>query len=66
MKLNIIVKKSEKTGKLYRSLVVDLGYRQATLTFDDNLIAEIMGVSVGALYSLPIGAREIGDVLLKK
>lgn len=66
MKLKIYVKKSEKNGKTYRMLVVDLGYREATISFDDNIIAEILGVSVGSLYAYPVGVREVGDLLIKK
>lgn len=66
MKLVLSVKKSEKNGKIYRVLSIDLGYRVATLTFDDGLIAEILGVSVGSLYTLPLGERVIANVSINK
>lgn len=66
MKLVLSVKKSEKNGKIYRVLSIDLGYRMAALTFDDGIISEILGVSVGSLYSLSLGERVIAEINIKK
>lgn len=66
MKLILIVKKSEKNGKTYRQLCCDLGYRVATLTFDDNLIAELLGYSVAYLYSLSCGELNVGQISINK
>lgn len=48
--LKVIVKQG-KNGKLYSALVAELGYRTAYLSFDRNLCAELVGVSVPELMS---------------
>ena len=44
-----VIFKNSKSGKPISMLCVDLGYRKLALSFDDVVIAEIMGVSVGEL-----------------
>lgn len=51
MKYFIKVAKSEKTGKMYACLVCDLGYRMVNISFDTNLCAELLGVSIKDLLS---------------
>ena len=46
-----VVVKNGKNGKPYTALVMDLGYRQAFLSFDRDLCAELLGVSVLDLMS---------------
>lgn len=48
--LKVIVKIG-KNEKPYTALVMDLGYRQAFLSFDRNLCAELVGVSITELMS---------------
>ena len=48
--LKVIVKKG-KNSKLYSALVAELGYRTAYLSFDRNLCAELLGMSVIDLLS---------------
>lgn len=48
--LKVIVK-TGKNGNLYTALVAELGYRTAYLSFDRNLCAELVGVSVPELMS---------------
>ena len=50
LELKVVVKKS-KNGKLYSALLADLGYRIAFLSFDRNLCAELLGMSVIDLLS---------------
>ena len=50
LELHVIVKKG-KNGKLYSALVADLGYRLAHLSFDRNLCAELLGLSVVDMLS---------------
>lgn len=46
-----VVVKNGKNGKPYTALVMELGYRQAFLSFDRNLCAELLRVSVPDLMS---------------
>lgn len=46
-----VVVKNGKNGKPYTALVMELGYRQAFLSFDRNLCAELLGISVPDLMS---------------
>lgn len=48
-----VVRKTNKNGRLYNALVAKLGYREAFISFDDNLIAELCGVSLRELYEAP-------------
>lgn len=66
MKLLLTVKKSDKNGKLYRVLEVDLGYRKAVITFDEGIISEMLGCSIGYLYTLPIGEKIVGVINMNK
>lgn len=55
MKLEIVKNKGRNSGKEYLALVVDLGYRNAILTFNSTIIAEISGMSFGDLHSISLG-----------
>ena len=50
--MNIYVKKgvSKKTGRDYVAMVADLGYREAVLTFSDEVCAECLGLSKIEMY----------------
>lgn len=48
------------TGKKYAAIVVDLGYRTATLTFDRNLCAELLRVPIHELFELADGNYSVG------
>lgn len=66
MKNIFVTRNNSKTGKPYFALVANLGYRQAVLTFDTSLIAELLGVSVAELYTLEcIHDNVIYDVIKK-
>ena len=52
MKKIYVTRNNSKNGKPYFALVVNLGYRQAVLSFDTSLIAEILDISVAELYTL--------------
>ena len=41
-----------KSGKACCCLVAELGYRDITLSFDEALTAEALGISVYELYSI--------------
>lgn len=53
----LVVKKSlsAKTGKPYSCLVLKMGYRDAHLSFDFNLCAEALRISIPELFDLPDG-----------
>lgn len=53
----LVVKKavSSKTGKPYTCLVLKMGYRDAVLSFDFNLCAEALRMSISDLFDLPDG-----------
>lgn len=52
---SIEVKKSEKTGRCYCALYVDLGYRKVPLNFDRGVCSEILGISIREVSELPEG-----------
>lgn len=51
----IYAKYESAKEKPYDVIYVDLGYRKVNLTFDRNVIAEILGISAFDLFSLPLG-----------
>ncbi len=61
-KNKIIYKKAvgEKSGKPYSCIAVDLGYREAVLTFDSAVIAELLDCSPRELANKPVGVEVIG------
>lgn len=60
-KNKIIFKKaiSEKSGKAYNCIVVDMGYRELTLTFDSAVIAELLDCSPRALATVKVGEERV-------
>lgn len=56
-KFELVVKKaiSVKTGKPYTCFVLKMGYRDAVLSFDLNLCAEALRMSIPELFDLPDG-----------
>ena len=56
-KFDLVVKKavSAKTGKVYFCLVLKMGYRDAFLSYDYNLCAESLRLSVPELFDLDNG-----------
>lgn len=50
---------SKKTGNPCFALVADLKYREAFLSFDKYLCAEILGISVEELYALAPNDYEV-------
>lgn len=60
-KNKIIFKKavSEKSGKAYNCIVVDMGYREVTLTFDSAVIAELLDCSPRALATVKVGEERV-------
>lgn len=59
VKFFVRIDESKKTGRAYAMLCADLGYTVKALTFDSQLIAEIMRVSVADLMSLDKGKYDI-------
>lgn len=60
-KNKIIFKKaiSEKSGKAYNCIAVDMGYREVTLTFDSAIIAELLDCSPRALATVKVGEERV-------
>lgn len=60
-KNKIIFKKaiSEKSGKAYNCICVDMGYREVTLTFDSAIIAELLDCSPRALATVKVGEERV-------
>lgn len=50
---------SKKTNKKCSAVVADLGYRKAFLSFDINLIAELLNCSVRDVYELDVGTYKV-------
>lgn len=59
MRIYIEVFISKKSGKKCAALIYDFGYRKAFLSFDSNLIAEILGISVRDLVDADVGIYEL-------
>lgn len=59
--MNVVVEvfNSKKTGKKCAALVIDLGYRKAFVSFDVNLIGELLNCSVRDVYDLEHGTYTI-------
>lgn len=55
---------STKTNRVYAALMVELGYKQLSLTFNEQTIAEVLGISVAQLVALPQGDIELGKISL--
>ncbi|MCM1296855.1 MAG: hypothetical protein NC311_15055 [Muribaculaceae bacterium] len=60
-KNKIIFKKaiSEKSGKAYSCICVDMGYREVTLTFDSAVIAELLDCSPRELATMKVGEERV-------
>ena len=56
--LYVSVFQSRKGNKTF-ALVADLGYARKFLSFDVQLLAEILGLPVVELYDMPLGNYEI-------
>ncbi len=50
MKIYVEKRTSKKTGNPYVALTIDLGYREAVLSYDYNLCAEVLKMSVAQMY----------------
>lgn len=50
MKIYVEKRTSKKTGNTYVALIMDLGYRKAMLSYDYNLCAEVLKMSVAEMY----------------
>ena len=50
---------SKKSGKKCSAVVLDLGYRKAFLSFDANLIGELLNCSVRDVFELEVGTYEV-------
>ena len=60
-KNKIIFKKaiSEKSGRAYNCIAVDMGYREVTLTFDSAVIAELLDCSPRVLATVNVGEERV-------
>lgn len=47
-------------------LSVDLGYEKVAITFDSNVIAQVMGCSRKELAARPVGESVIGDLTINE
>lgn len=64
MKMFVIKKKSEKTGKEYAVLKIDFGYRVAEVFIDSAVMCELAGVDFKTFYSMKPGDKfsvKLGD-----
>ena len=60
-------KKLSAKGTYYDVIYVDLGYTTKALTFDKNVIAELLQISVAELYQVkPDTVKEIGSLVSKR
>lgn len=50
---------SDKTGKLVRCIICDLGYRIAVLSYDICLISELLRKPIQEVYELPPNIYDI-------
>lgn len=53
--MKIYLEKRKKNDFEYFVLYADLGYRKHALTFDKNVIAEFLAISLVELYSYNLG-----------
>ena len=60
-KNKIIFKKalSEKSGKAYNCVCVDMGYREVALTFDSAVIAELLDCTPRELATVEVGTERV-------
>lgn len=58
-KLVVKIGVSKKTGNKYTGLSLYTGYRYVSLSWDSNLCAELLGVSVQSLYDMACGDYEV-------
>lgn len=60
--MKVIFKKGVgKSEKHYDMLSVDLGYEKVALTFDSNVIAQVLGCSRKELAARPVGESVVGE-----
>lgn len=52
-----VEKKVSKNGHEYSALKADLGYKCLTLTFDKNIIMEVLNLSPKELFELPLNEK---------
>lgn len=66
MKIQLEIRKNETTEKGYKKLVAlltyNLGYRKVILEYIPDKVAEILGCSVGKLYTLDVGVYDVGTI----
>lgn len=63
MKLYVVKNVGKKSGKEYTALCIDLGYRETLISFDNQLVAEISGMTFADLHALKVGDKiHIADV----
>lgn len=58
-KLIVNIGVSKKTGNKYTGLSLYTGYRYVQLSWDSNLCAELLGVSVQSLFDMDTGKYEV-------
>lgn len=65
--MNIILEsKISKNGNNYTCLSVDLGYCKKAISFDKDMIAEILNVAVSTIKKLPTNySKVIGKLEIK-
>lgn len=63
-KLFVSVFTSRKSGNKTYALILDLGYSRKYLSFDIQLIAEVLGLRVVDLYDIELGEYTILDANL--
>lgn len=53
---------SKKTSNAYWAVIVDYGYKKKTVCIGDTDVAEFLGISVSALYSLKSDFIDCGHI----
>ena len=55
MKLIVAKNISQKNGRTYHALILDMGFARKFLSFDENLCMQIMNLRISDFAELPIG-----------
>ena len=59
-------KLNEKTGKEYTAIYADYGYRVAPISFDNELMCELLECAPGKIHTMKVGDKFIIGQLSKK
>lgn len=66
MKIQLEIRENKTTEKGYKQLksilVYNLGYKKVILEYIPDKVAELLGCSVGKLYTLDVGVYDVGTI----